>query len=136
MCKDNLNIGCNLKEVFNNRSEKVTVYLRNSKTKGQNYDPYRNTGYTIDLSKPRYVNVIIQTISGDRLILKELGLATSGAVSLIVKNRDITYLKMAQRILIDNENYVTWHEALGNKFIVFKQRTTGFSKVILFKESK
>lgn len=128
------NLRNDLKGLFLTESEKVAIYLRSSsKIKPEGYDSFRNTSFETENQNAIYIRAIVQSITADKLIMKEMGLVSIGAVSLLVKDNDADKLKLATKIIIKGEQYVTYNQALGSKFVVFKQRGMGLTKVILFR---
>lgn len=120
-------------KIFKEYSKEISIYLRSAKTKGANYDKFRNTGYNITLQNPISVLALTKSITPNSLIIRELGLTESGAIQIIISNDDVEALKICEKILIDNKEYTPWKKALGNKFQVFELPFDGFSKVILFR---
>jgi len=109
------------------------VFLRSSKTKADNYDPYRETGYDITMQNPLPVKVLTKMISPSSLTHRELGLTHAGALQIIIQNRDVDLIKNSERIIIDNITYYVYDEAVGNKFQIYSTQFADFSKIILFR---
>lgn len=129
------NIEGDLKDLFRSESEKIKVYLRSQKTKSSSYDPFRNTGYTISRTNPIIVKAIVRDIQPEKLIAKEMGLAIAGAKELLIQRKDVNLIRLAEKIEIDNTEYVTYNDALGNKLIIFN-RSLNLSRVIIFLKDK
>lgn len=121
-----------LRNVFNKYCKTIWVYLKDSQTMGENFDPYRNTGYTTSNQNPLPVKGIISTVQANSLIMRELGLSETGAIRILVKDQDISLIKLAQKITYNNVKYSTFNQALGNKVQIYPG-DFGFSKVILFR---
>ena len=64
-----------------------------------------------------------------------MGLTLSGAMELIIKSSDVGAIKASEKIVINNEEYYKWHEAIGQKFLIFT-RPFGLSRVIVFRKEK
>ena len=129
----NKNINSQIEEaVFKQYSETVWVYLKASNSKGSNYDAYRNTGYTQTNQSPIAVKAIVHPLSGNSLIIRELGLTEMGSIELIIKKQDKNLFKICQKIKYDEEEYSTFNKALGNRVQITK-RSFDFYRVLLFK---
>lgn len=116
---------------FNDYSEKVWVYLKASNSKGSNYDPYRETGYTKSKQAPICVKAIVHPISGNSLVARELGLAEMGSIELIIQKKDANLFKYCEKIEYDGKEYSTYNKALGNRIQITK-RSFDFYRVLLF----
>ncbi len=121
-------------EFFRKYRKTALVFLRSSKEKFENFDPFRDTGYKISNQNPEPVKVITKTISPNSLILKELGLVESGAIFIILNNRDVTLIKNSERITIENKEYYVYNDAIGNKFQIFPTEWADMSKIIIFRK--
>lgn len=119
-------------KVFKQFAENLFVYLQKTFSYGSNYDPYRNEGAVLTQKSPVSVKGIVRQISGDSLIRREIGIQETGAVEVIIKERDISVIKNAEKIVYDKEEYSLYNKALGNRMQIFK-RPFGFYKIIMFK---
>lgn len=119
-------------KVFRNFSENLFVYLLKSFSYGSNYDPYREEGGVFLQNNPIAVKGIVRQISGDSLIRREIGIQETGAVEVIIKERDISLIKNAEKVIYNQEEYALYNKALGSRMQIFK-RPFGFYKVIMFK---
>ena len=120
------------RDVFKDYSETVWVYLKSSNSKGTNYDPFRNTGYTKTNQSPIPVKAIVHPLAGNSLIVRELGLAHTGSIELIIQKNDVNLFKMCQKIKYDGDEYSTFNKALGNRVQITK-RSFDFYRVLLFR---
>jgi len=118
--------------VFKSQSVKVRVILRTSKTKGANYDPYRDTGYQQTHQNPVFVQALTKTVSPNSLIIREIGLTESGAIQIIVQNKDADIIKLADTIIIKDIKYTPFNKALGGKVQIF-DLPFNYKKLILFR---
>lgn len=125
------NLEQDLRELYRTESQKVAVFLRSSLVKGENYDPFRDTGYTTIKRNPIWIKAIVRSITPEKLISKEMGLVISGAKELIIKTSDVGALKASENIQIDGQNYYKFHDAVGNKFLIFP-RPYGLTRMIIF----
>jgi len=118
--------------VFGGYRETVWVYLKSSNIKGSNYDPYRNTGYTITSQSPEPVEAYVRQIQGNSLIARELGLLESGAIEINIKDSDVNLFRICEKAKYDDGEYTPWNKALGNKIQIYKEKF-GFNRVVLFR---
>lgn len=121
-------------EVYQKFASNVEVFLRGSKTPNAQYDKFRDTGYSKVHQNSIFIKAIKRTLSSSGLVYRELGLIETGAVELTVKNSDVSFLKLSEKILIDGLEYYAYNNAVGNKFQLYPS-TTGYSKVIIFRRS-
>lgn len=119
-------------KIFRQYAENLFVYLQKTFSYGSNYDPYRNEGAVLTQKSPISVKGIVRQISGDSLIRREIGIQETGAVEVIIKERDISVIKNAEKIVYGKEEYSLYNKALGNRMQIFK-RPFGFYKIIMFK---
>jgi hypothetical protein len=110
------------------------VYLRSSKDKDANYDPFRETGYVQTNQNPLPVKVLTKVVSPESLTHRELGLTKAGALQIIIQDRDVELIKNSDKISIDNIDYYVYDEAVGNKFQIYPSQFAKFSKIILFRK--
>ncbi len=120
-------------EIFRKHHKKAFVYLRSAKTKGDNYDPFRETGFDITSQNPLPVKVLTKIESPGSLMYNELGLVSAGALSIILQDRDVVLFKTSAKIKIGGLQYYVHSEAVGNKVLIFKTQFSKFSKVIIFR---
>ena len=125
------NLRVDLKELFRTESRKIAIYLKQTSTKTAGYDPFRNTGTTVHNQNAIYKRAIVRQFTPEKLIIKEFGLALSNSVELIMQSSDVNFIKLAEKIIIQGQEYVPFHSALGNKALIFA-RPYGMSRVILF----
>ena len=121
-----------LRSAFDKYSETVWVHTRGGLTKGEAYDPYRNTGHTKSLKNPLPVKAIVRQIQANSLIIRELGLTVSGAIEITVQDADIDLIKLAEKIKYNENEYSLYHDGLGRRVQIYN-RYFGFSKVVLFR---
>lgn len=119
-------------EVFRKQRKIALVFLRNSKVKNDNYDPFRDTGYDQTNQNPLPVKALTKVLSPSSLTYHELGLVKAGALQIIVQNKDVTLIKNSEKILIDSLEYYVYDDAVGQKFLIFPTQFANFSKIILF----
>ena len=120
-------------EFFRKYSKKAKVFLRKSKTKVNNYDPFRDTGYVETSQNYLTVKILTKTITPGSLIHKEMGLAKAGSLQIILADRDVSLIKNSEKITIDDIEYYVYDDAVGNRFQIYPTQFTKFSKIILFR---
>lgn len=120
---------------FKDYSETVWVHLRTTKTKGSSYDPFRQTGFTETKQNPLPVKAIIRHLQANSLIIRELGLVNSGTLEIIIQEKDLSLIKLAQEITYDGVKYSLYKKALGNRVQIYK-RPFKFVRVVLFRTGK
>lgn len=126
------NINSNIiNTAFADYSETIWVYLTKTNTKGTNYDPYRQTGYSQTQESPYPVKAIIATSIPWSLQKQDIGEFTYGAISLIIKKADVNAIKFAEKIEFNSEEYTAYSKAVGNK-VQISRLSSNFYKVILF----
>ncbi len=121
-------------EFFRKYRKTALVFLRSSKEKFEDFDPFRKTGYKITSQNPIPVKILTKTISPNELILKEIGIVNSGSIWIILNDRDVTLIKNSEKITIENIEYYVHDDAVGNKFQVFPTEFADMSKIILFRK--
>lgn len=128
---------CINKEVFDkiykDHSISIKVHLRGSKTKSANHDPFRNIGYTITKQNPLWVKALKRDLTSNSLIIREMGLTQSGAIEIIVQNKDVSLIKASTRVVVNEIDYYPYNDAVGNKFQL-TERPFGYSKIVLFRK--
>ena len=121
-------------EVFRKLRKIALVYLRSSKTKSDNYDPFRETGFDQTNQNPLPVKALTKVISPGSLTHHEMGLGKAGALQIIIQNRDVNLIKNSEKITIDNIEYYVYDDAVRNKFLIFPTQFANFSKIIIFRK--
>jgi hypothetical protein len=119
-------------QLFKDHSVKVQVILRASKTKGANYDKFRDVGYEKTVQNPLWIKALTKVISSNSLILKELGLTKSGAIYAVIPQKDVSLIKLSEKMIVDGIIYTPRHKALGSRFQIEKM-PFNYSKVTLFR---
>lgn len=118
--------------IFLTYATDVDVYLQASQIKGEDYDPAYSVKKERTLQNTRTVKAMIRDKSANSLIINKLGLTALGAKSVVVQEMNVSLLKLAEKIIIKEEEYTPYHEAVGNKFQV-SDDGFGYSVVVLFK---
>ena len=121
-------------QIFRTHSKKILVYLRSSKSKGDNYDKFRETGYDQTNQNSLPVKALTKVESPGSLTYNELGLVKAGALSIIVQNRDVNLIKNSERLKINNIEYYVYDDAVGSKFLIFPTQFAKFSKIVIFRK--
>lgn len=118
-------------QIFRQHHKKALVYLRSSKTKVNNFDPLRDTGFVQQKQNPLPVKVLTQTITPSSLIFREMGLTETGAIQIILADRDVELFKNSEKITIDGKDYYIYRDAVGGKVQILPTQFAKFSKIIL-----
>lgn len=118
-------------KIFKDHSISIEIFLRSSKIKGNNFDKFRDLGYEKTIQNPIFINALTKQLSPNSLIIKELGLVETGALSIIVKDDDAQFVKLAEKIIIDAKEYTPRNQALGNRFSIEKL-PFNYKKIIVF----
>jgi hypothetical protein len=113
-------------------SETIWVYLKKSNSMGQNFDPFRNTGYTSTLQSPIPIKATVRNLAPDSLIRREIGLIQIGAIEIQVEDRYADVIKIAEKIFYNDEYYTPFNKATGSQVQITKSDFE-ISKIILFK---
>ena len=119
--------------IFKDYEETVWVYLKKTNTKGANYDPYRNTGFTVTNQSPEPVKAYIRQIQGNSLIARDIGLTQSGAIEIVIEAKDENIFRICEKVKYNDVLYSPFNQALGNKVQIFKSEFN-FSRVVLFRQ--
>ncbi|MHA2012774.1 MAG: hypothetical protein ACTSWG_10445 [Candidatus Helarchaeota archaeon] len=128
------NLKCNISEqIFKKYSDKIYIYLKKTHTKGSNYDPYRDIGYATVNSSPIFVKGIIRQINSNTKLAKEIGHIISGSIDVLIKDKDVSLIKNAEKIKYNNNEYSIYNDALGNR-VQIQDSGFGFHSVILFRK--
>ena len=134
-----MNDRCISKEImqtlFKNHSKKIKVFMRSSKTKGTTFDPFRDVGYTKTILNPVFVRGVLRDITPNSLIIREMGLTESGAKYVMVKDSDVEFFRLSEKILIDEKEYYVFNDAVGNRFQITELQF-GYTKIIIFRKDK
>lgn len=120
------------KNTIKEYNQDILVYLKSSNTKSTNYDSYRDIGFVETYQNPIVVKAKIKQVSGSSLVVREIGLSSSGAIYAFVNKQDSELLKIASKIEYNNEFYSVYNKALGDRFLV-TDLDFNISKVLLFK---
>lgn len=121
------------KQIYREFKETVEVYLKGSKTKGSSYDKYTDTGYVTTQQNPIFIKAIIRDVKAEELITKNIGLVATGAKKITIKENDVSFIKDASRIVINEEDYYVYNDAVGNKLQIADDKF-GYYTVLLFKK--
>ena len=121
-------------EFFRKYRKIALVFLRGAKTREEDFDPFRNTGYVQKNQNPLPVKVLTKTVSPNSLVFKEIGLTEAGAIQIILHDRDVELIKNSEKIIIENREYYVFNDAVGNKLQIFDTDYSKYAKIILFRK--
>lgn len=119
--------------IFKDYAEKVFVYLPTASSKDKYYDKFRDVGITKGQQNYLTVKALVRETTPNELIIRQLGLISIGAKKLMVKNNDVNLFKLAVRVVIRNEEYYVYNDAVGKKMQV-TQVDDNYSEVTVFKK--
>lgn len=120
-------------QIFLDHSVKIKVFLRGSKTAGDQFDPFRKTGGSEETQNPIFVDAMTKSVSPNSLIIREMGLTESGALQIIVKCNDLSVIKLSKRIVINNIEYYIFNDAVGSKLQIF-EAPFKYKRIIIFRK--
>ena len=100
----------------------IYIYPKSSKVKSDEYDPYRDEGYTKTGHNPIGLKVYVRDASPEGLIVREIGLRASQIKELWIDKKYIDLIKNAEKITIDGDDYSVWSEAVGNRFQIYEKK--------------
>ncbi len=119
-------------DFFKKYRKTALVFLRGSKTREEDFDPFRNTGFVQQNQNPLPVKVLTKTVSPNSLIIREIGLTESGAIQIILHERDVELIKNSEKVTIKDREYYAYNDAVGNKLQIFPTDYSKYSRIILF----
>ena len=122
--------------IFKKHDQKIQVFLRSSKVKGDTYDKFRDTGYTKTVENPYFIRAMVKTVTANTLIIKELGLTETGAMQIIIRNSDVAFVKLSNRIIINDSEYYIYNDAVGNRLQIFPIENFNYSRIVIFRKDK
>ncbi len=103
-------------KLFRRFGKNAEVFLRSSKTKGIDYDPIRDEGYSISNQNSVIIKAWVRNPSSNGKLLQEIGTFDTGAKELIIFKKDLTVLKIAEKIVVDGLDYHILNDAAGDRF--------------------
>jgi hypothetical protein len=119
--------------ILKDYTEKVYVYLPGATTQAMEYDKYRDVNYQKNQQNYLVVNAWIRDTSANELIIRSIGLVAVGAKKLVIKNKDVNLFKYAIRIVIKDEDYYVFSDAVGNKMQIMPLDDS-YSEITIFKK--
>ena len=108
-------------KLFRRFGKNVEVYLRASKVKGENYDPIRDEGYTVVNRNPYQIKAWVRQPSPKGKLLEQIGTVDTEVKELIVFEKNLTTLEIAEKIVVDGKNYHVLNDASGNRMTVLER---------------
>ncbi|MCK9542823.1 MAG: hypothetical protein M0R03_12420 [Novosphingobium sp.] len=124
---------CYADQIFRDYAEKISVYLPKTKSKHASYDKFRDVGYTITDQNYETVKAIVRDAKPEELILKNIGNVSIGAKKIVVKDNDVSLIKLSNRITIKSIEYYIYNDAVGNKFQLLGSQL-GYSTIMIFRK--
>lgn len=127
------NINDKINKALDEFKETVWVYLKKTNSVGANFDPYRNVGYVETFQSPIPVKAMIHQISSNGLMVKELGLVSTGAIEITVNDNDASLIQNASKLEYRKKFYTTYTKALGSRTLITDVQF-GMKKIVCFLE--
>jgi hypothetical protein len=127
------NLQLNLESIFDKEAIKVRIYQSKGITTNDNYDPFRKIGQIVSLQNPITIDALIRQVSPFSRSLQVLGITETDAVDLIIKKKDFSLFKIAQKVTIDNIDYYIFPDKVRNK-MTFTKLTYDFYKVRIYRK--
>lgn len=121
------------KYILDDYSEKIFVYLPGAKVKSVNYDKFRDVGWSVGQQNYLTVKAWIRPIVSNELVVKQLGLVSIGSVKIVIKNNDVSLFKLASRIVIKNEDFYVYNDAVGKKMLMV-ELDDNYTEITIFKK--
>lgn len=115
-------------DIFKNNGELVKVKIYPA-IETEN-DPYEHSK-TLSFLNPLTIKALVSTESFEALKWKYYGQIPSGSKKIIADKKYYNYFKVADKILIDNEEYFCWKDDSKNLMILDR---TDYIVVILAKK--
>lgn len=127
------NINDKINKALDEFKETILVYLKKTNSVGSNFDPYRNVGYVETFQSPIPVKAMIHQISSNGLMVKELGLVSTGAIEITVNDNDASLIQNASKLEYKKKFYTTYTKALGSRTLITDVQF-GMKKIVCFLE--
>jgi len=113
-----------------NFSTKVYIYP-STKTAGEDYDS-EEQNWTYTNLNPIVVKAYVRDIKPESLVWRQLGIAETGAKELICEYRDVQKFRLANKIVIDSDEFQVYKDNVGNRVSITKL-PMGLAKLVLKK---
>ncbi len=124
---------CFADKIYKDHAKKILVYLPKSKTKHASYDKFRDVGYIKTQQNYETVKAIIRDAKPEELIVKNIGLVATGAKKIVIKDNDVTLIKLSNKITINSIEYYVYNDAVGNKLQILGSQF-GYSTILIFRK--
>lgn len=120
-------------KLFRRFGKDVEVFLRSSKVKGVDYDPIRDEGYSISNQNSVRLKAWVRDPSPKGKLLQEIGQVPTGTKELIVFKKDLTVLKIAEKIRVGDVDYHIFEDATGDRF-TYLERIYDMVRIIIWRK--
>jgi hypothetical protein len=114
--KRNLKINRLLRD--KNLCTKIYLYM-STKSVGEDFDSEENN-YTYSNLNPITVKGYVTDIKPESLVYRQVGLAETGAVEVLCENRFAEYFRLANKIIIDDDQFQVYKDNVGNRLQITK----------------
>lgn len=113
-----------------NLTTKITIYF-STKSVGEDFDS-REKNYEYSNLNPQTIKGYVRDIKPESLFWRQIGVSEVGAKEIICEEKYGDWLKIANKIEIDGNEYHVYRENVGNRFLI-SQMPFKLIKVILQK---
>lgn len=117
-----------LPNIIQDRKVDVLIYFP-TKIKGEKYDQ-EESNYDYRLLPPKNIKAYISNTVGMQRTLEEYGLRDKDILKLLIEGRYRKYFELAGKIIIEEKEYNTYREGVGNNVII-TELPNNFITVIL-----
>lgn len=121
-------------KAFQQFAEKIQVFLPTATTKNAAYDKYRDVGYQHGMQNYLTVKAILRDVKPETLVFKQLGLINTGCKYLTIHDKDVSLIKLSQKLMIKDVEYYVYSDAVGNK-MQMTQADFGYSIILVFRKN-
>lgn len=110
---------------------KVYFYF-STKYAGEDYDPYEKNWSYGNLN-PQTAKMYVREIDAESLVWRQMGTQETGAVEIICEERYKNWFLLANKIVINSDEYEVYKDATGSRLMIQK-RPFKTIKVVLRKK--
>ena len=97
-------------------STKIEIYF-STKSANSDFDPYEKN-YTYTNLNPRVIRGYIREIDVESLVWRQIGTQETGAKEILCEAKYANLFRNCNKIVINNDTYEVYKEALGNRVII------------------
>lgn len=101
-----------------NLTTKITIYF-STKSVGEDFDP-REKNYEYSNLNPQTIKGYVRDIKPESLFWRQIGISEIGAKEVICEEKYGEWLKMANKVEIDGDEYHVYKENVGKRVLITK----------------